>query len=120
MNAKENHPATGRPHLHADGIGRTNRDWWPNQLNLDILHQHFSRASPMGEGFSYGKEFKSLTLKAMKKDLHELMTKSQPWWPAGFGHYRTFFIRMAWHSAGTSRVGDGRGGADGARISLFP
>jgi len=91
--------------------GTTNLDWWPNQLNLDILRQHSSKSNPMGEGFNYAKEFKSLDFETLKKDLHELMMKSQDWWPADFGHYGPLFIRMAWHSAGTYRIGDGRGGA---------
>jgi len=90
--------------------GMTNLDWWPNQLNLDILRQHSSKSNPMDEGFNYAKEFKSIDFETLKKDLHELMMNSQDWWPADFGHYGPLFIRMAWHSAGTYRIGDGRGG----------
>jgi catalase-peroxidase len=93
------------------GSGTTNRDWWPNQLRLDILHQHSSKSDPMGEDFNYAKEFKSLDFKAVKKDLRAMMTDSQEWWPADFGHYGPLFVRMAWHSAGTYRTHDGRGGA---------
>jgi len=95
----------------ATAAGTTNQDWWPNQLNIDILHQHSSQSNPMGCEFNYAREFKSLDLNALKADLRGLMTRSQEWWPADFGHYGPLFIRMAWHSAGTYRTGDGRGGA---------
>ena len=102
-------PVTGAKKPIAGG-GTSNRDWWPNQLNLNILHQHSSKSNPMGEAFNYAEEFKSLDLEALKKDLYALMTDSQDWWPADYGHYGGLFIRMAWHSAGTYRMGDGRGG----------
>ena len=99
------------PFVHKVGSGTANRNWWPNQLPLEILHQHTPQTSPMGEDFNYAEAFKSLDLAAVKKDLTALMTDSQDWWPADYGHYGPFFIRMAWHSAGTYRTGDGRGGA---------
>jgi catalase-peroxidase len=108
------------PFNHAAGGGTTNRDWWPNQLNLKILHQHSSLSDPMGEAFDYAKEFKSLDFEAVKQDLRALMTDSQDWWPADFGHYGPLFIRMAWHSAGTYRTGDGRGGAGAGQQRFAP
>jgi len=104
-------PVTGRAGKPIAGSGTSNQDWWPNQLNLRILHQHSHMGNPMGEEFNYAREFKTLDLEALKEDLYALMTDSQDWWPADYGHYGGLFIRMAWHSAGTYRMGDGRGGA---------
>ncbi len=108
------------PFLHSAGAGPSIRDWWPNQLNLRILHQHSSLSDPMGEAFNYADEFNSLDLAAVKRDLLALMTDSQAWWPADFGHYGPLFIRMAWHSAGTYRIGDGRGGAGAGQQRFAP
>jgi catalase-peroxidase len=108
------------PFNHAAGGGTANRDWWPRQLRLDILHQHSFKSDPMGEDFDYRKEFNSLDFAALKKDLAALMTDSQDWWPADFGHYGGLFIRMAWHSAGTYRIGDGRGGGGRGQQRFAP
>jgi catalase-peroxidase len=107
-------PVTGGTRVHM------NRDWWPNQLNLQVLHQHSTLSNPMGEAFDYAKEFKSLDLNAVIKDLHALMTDSQDWWPADFGHYGGLFIRMAWHAAGTYRIADGRGGGGRGQQRFAP
>ncbi len=108
------------PFNHAAGSGTSSRDWWPNQLNLKILSQHSARSDPMNKDFKYADEFKTLDLAAVKKDLVALMTASQDWWPADFGHYGPLFIRMAWHSAGTYRTGDGRGGAGSGQQRFAP
>jgi len=115
MDAKTDDKSAGKcPVVH------TNRDWWPSQLNIQVLHQHSALSNPMGQAFDYAKEFKSLDLNAVIKDLHALMTDSQEWWPADFGHYGGLFIRMAWHSAGTYRIGDGRGGAGSGQQRFAP
>ncbi len=120
MNENSKCPVTGGAKKQATGRGASNRDWWPNQLNLKILHQHSHKSNPMGEEFNYAEEFKTLDLEAVKKDLYALMTDSQEWWPADYGHYGGLFIRMAWHSAGTYRMGDGRGGGGSGSQRLAP
>ena len=118
MDAKTDTNVAKCPVIHSGW--RTNRDWWPNQLNLQVLHQHSALSNPMGEAFDYAKEFKSLDLNAVIKDLHALMTNSQDWWPADFGHYGGLMIRMAWHAAGTYRIADGRGGAGSGQQRFAP
>ena len=108
-------PVTGHGSNPTAGGGTTNRDWWPNQLNLDILRLHSSLSNPLDNDFDYAAEFKKLDLEALKKEIEEVMTTSQDWWPADWGNYGPLFIRMAWHSAGTYRVADGRGGAGGGQ-----
>jgi catalase-peroxidase len=117
---KETQTEAKCPFHHANGAGTSNQDWWPEQLNLGILHQHSSLSNPLGEEFNYAEEFKTLDLDAVIQDLKTLMTDSQDWWPADFGHYGGLFIRMAWHSAGTYRIGDGRGGAGRGQQRFAP
>jgi catalase-peroxidase len=120
MNNEKKSPVTGKANKHTTSGGMSIRDWWPNQLNLNILHQHSSLSNPMGEEFNYADEFKKLDFEAVKKDLYTLMTDSQDWWPADWGHYGGLFIRMAWHSAGTYRKGDGRGGGGSGNQRFAP
>ncbi|NCB76232.1 MAG: catalase/peroxidase HPI [Negativicutes bacterium] len=120
MSEESKCPVTGMTRKAVAGGGTSNRDWWPNQVNLKILHQNSSLSNPMGASFNYAEEFKTLDLDAVKKDLYALMTDSQDWWPADYGHYGPLFIRMAWHSAGTYRLGDGRGGAGSGTQRLAP
>jgi catalase-peroxidase len=116
----EESKVTGGTDKPTAGRGTSNRDWWPNQLNLQVLHQHCPMRNPLGEEFNYAKEFKTLDVEALKQDLYALMTDSQDWWPADFGHYGGLFIRMAWHSAGTYRIGDGRGGGGSGAQRFAP
>ena len=120
MNSETKCPFMNGALKHSAGGGTSNRDWWPNQLNLSILRQHSSLSNPMGEAFNYAEAFKSLDLEALKQDLYALMTDSQDWWPADYGHYGPFFIRMAWHSAGTYRIADGRGGGGSGTQRFAP
>ena len=115
MDSEQKCPFSGSAHT-----GRSNRDWWPNQLNLNALHTNHPAGDPMGDAFNYAEEFKSLDLAALKKDIEAVMTNSQAWWPADFGHYGGLFIRMAWHSAGTYRIHDGRGGAGSGQLRFAP
>jgi catalase-peroxidase len=120
MSEKSKSPVMDRAKRPIAGGGTSNRDWWPNQLNLRILHQHSPKGNPMGEEFNYAEEFKKLDLEAVKKDIHALMTDSKDWWPADYGHYGGLLIRMAWHSAGTYRMGDGRGGGGSGNQRFAP
>ena len=113
-------PVIHGSHTNADNTGTRNKDWWPNQLNLSILHQHDKKSDPMGQSFDYREEFKSLDYQGLKEDLHELMTDSQEWWPADYGHYGGLFIRMTWHAAGTYRIMDGRGGGNTGNQRFAP
>jgi catalase-peroxidase len=110
MDAESKCPVMHGANTKNKGEGTTNRDWWPNQLDISILHQHDEKSNPMGKDFDYREHFKKIDYDGLKKDLNDLMTDSQDWWPADYGHYGPFFIRMTWHAAGTYRTADGRGG----------
>lgn len=120
MSSESKCPVMNGAHAHTAARARSNRDWWPNQLNLQILHQNSALSNPMGKEFNYAEEFKKLDLAALKKDINAVMTTSQDWWPADYGHYGPLFIRMAWHSAGTYRIADGRGGAGSGTLRFAP
>src|SRR5579864_3749096 len=120
MSTESKCPVSNGARRHTAAGVHTNADWWPNQLNVKVLHQHSPLSNPMDKEFNYAKEFKTLNLNAVIKDLHALMTTSQSWWPADYGHYGPLFIRMAWHSAGTYRIGDGRGGAGSGSQRFAP
>ena len=120
MNSPGKCPFLAPQHRHTAAGALSNNDWWPNQLNLRILHQHSEKSNPMGDDFNYAQEFASLDLQQVQNDIDVLMTTSQDWWPADYGHYGPFFIRMAWHSAGTYRIQDGRGGACSGTLRFAP
>ncbi|SVE27184.1 uncharacterized protein METZ01_LOCUS480038, partial [marine metagenome] len=120
MTTESKCPVLGGSHRHTAVGATANQHWWPNQLNLKILHQNPPESNPMGVDFNYAEEFKKLDLNALSKDIEAVMTTSQDWWPADYGHYGPLFIRMAWHSAGTYRIGDGRGGASSGTLRFAP
>ncbi len=120
MTTESKCPVLGGSHRHTAVGATANQHWWSNQLNLKVLHQNSPQSDPMGEEFNYAEEFKTLDLDALKQDIEAVMTTSQDWWPADYGHYGPLFIRMAWHSAGTYRIGDGRGGASSGTLRFAP